>query len=471
MDVVYEDAIFSVSNKPDKDPVTTLRTLCKGSLTYQNRHQMTEDDFIRDLGGYLNRLAENRIDLVEKWININTIRFQKCSEVQELYASFRSQAQTIRSQTIVCGMMCEQCGRRCFHTQRHLGGHHCDTDHLCQNFCSYSDDHSEFTPQCILPALHAGSHVCDQMKHLCREPCQLEGRGNCSGNCMKPINHLDGEHVCDARKHTCGQICALASLHLDELGTGACRGKCDIDHNQPHEQHQCERSGCPLQCALCGRMCGSLDHLHGLQHGSVHLCGDEHRCDQKCEMPGVCEVKSQPLSVEETYNGQLETFQYTMFTQQARRLHCAIPIPAGKLTHDGLHEHSRELHYCEARCPQCDYYCILPLGHPEQEHETSHGNMKNTKWLMEGDHAVISGRRYATGDNGVTMLCSVVCSELGRHSHRAPCKALMGHCSSSGDVEHILNEPPTGRATSGFDWISHKLFWERSGLQRSRVNR
>jgi hypothetical protein len=95
-------------------------------------------------------------------------------------------------------------------------------------------------------------------------------------------------------------------------------------------------------------------------------------------MPGICDVKPQPRSVEETYVGQLESFQYTLvglgsleapiliinmqYTQQAHRLPCAIPIPAGSLKHSGLHRHNGDFHYCEAQCPQCDYYCTLPLG-------------------------------------------------------------------------------------------------------------
>lgn len=96
--------------------------------------------------------------------------------------------------------------------------------------------------------------------------------------------------------------------------------------------------------------------------------------------------------------------------------------------------------------------------------------MKNTKWLMEADQAIISGRRYATGDHGVTMLCSVVCSELGRHPHRASCKAPLGRCSGGDDVEHISEELPTEGSPFGFDWISHRLFWERSGVQDTLKN-
>jgi hypothetical protein len=137
----------------------SLRTLCKGWPSYQFRSQMTEEDFIGELGSYLRLLAETRIDLVEIWINRNTTRFKECPDVQELYAESKQHSQMLRSKAIICGMGCESCGRRCINSQRHPGPHDCDTDHKCPAPCEFGDGHDANLPPCRLPALHSGRHV------------------------------------------------------------------------------------------------------------------------------------------------------------------------------------------------------------------------------------------------------------------------------------------------------------------------
>ena len=40
----------------------------------------------------------------------------------------------------------------------------------------------------------------------------------------------------------------------------------------------------------------------------------EHACTQQCAAPGICEINTAPLSVESTFQGAHETFQYTKVT-------------------------------------------------------------------------------------------------------------------------------------------------------------
>lgn len=461
-----EDPVFTLSQEL-ADSSICFRALCRQWSKYKMRFEMNEDEFIAQLGVYLQLQAENRVELGEKWINQNTTRFQACSEVQELYSTFKKQAQTIRSQAILCGAPCEKCSRRCVNTQRHSGQHDCTTDHKCSCSCSFQDEHDGSMPSCMLPALHSGKHICHQMNHQCREKCHLFGLGNCLETCTKPIDHPDGEHMCAAGRHTCSEMCNIASSNLLlKSGDVACRGKCDIEYNEPHVSHTCARSGCALDCRLCGWACANKDHLHGLQENAIHLCSAEHECQEECSMPGICKVESVPRSVEEPYVGALESFRYTWYTQEAHKLPCAIPLPPGSSYHDGPHRHKDDFHFCNARCPQCDYYCTLPLGHPaEQGHKTSHGNMGKTKWRIEGENITVLGQKYADGDPGVTMMCSVVCSELGRHVHLAPCQGPGNQCSGGDELEHIPESDIRGQTHSGFDWVSHKLFWERLGFQ------
>jgi hypothetical protein len=82
---------------------------------------------------------------------------------------------------------------------------------------------------------------------------------------------------------------------------------------------------------------------------------------------------------------------------------------------------------------------------------------------MEGDQTVVNGRRYANEDPGVSMYCSISCSELGRHAHLAECNVSGTRCSGGDDSEHIPQGISDGD-NGNFDWVSHRLFWERSGI-------
>lgn len=159
-----------------------------------------------------------------------------------------------------------------------------------------------------------------------------------------------------------------------------------------------------------------------------------------------------------------------------------IRIPAGQLTHEEPHDHGGDFHFCEKICPRCEYYCHLPrgtiftrgemilmsLGHPQLEHQTSHGSMKKTTWWVENDGvAEISGRRYATGDSGSAMLCSLVCNHQGRHSHLVLCQRANGGCQNSPEIEHAavfgLTKGASGKTQRiGLDWVTHRLYWECS---------
>jgi hypothetical protein len=159
------------------------------------------------------------------------------------------------------------------------------------------------------------------------------------------------------------------------------------------------------------------------------------------------------------------------YTQVANRLPCVLRIPKNKLRHDGSHVHSKArevFHFCETRCPYCQYVCQLPLGHA-QEHSTSHGSMEQTTWAIDGDDDAvreIQGRKFSSGDSGAPMLCSMVCKELGRHAHIAFCRSATAASCRDREVQHIKDrmQPEPGRAK---DWITHSLHWARSGTYRS----
>ena len=133
--------------------------------------------------------------------------------------------------------------------------------------------------------------------------------------------------------------------HLRVPGYVACQCKLNsfqADHSdilllryEEHTIHACEHRLCPITCQLCKRLCNG-DHLHGLSLGENHLCGyahfflpftmiftwtsrQEHSCSALCSAAGICQIVPTPQSVEATFTGRHETFQYTKVS--------AKPIP------------------------------------------------------------------------------------------------------------------------------------------------
>jgi hypothetical protein len=107
------------------------------------------------------------------------------------------------------------------------------------------------------------------------------------------------------------------------------------------------------------------------------------------------------------------------------------------------------------------------LGHAQKEHDTSHGSMEQTEWIVDGDDTTaldLEGRKYATGDSGAPMLCSLLCKTMGRHVHIAPCRAEEDEECQEDGVEHIVHL----NAREPHDWITHRLFWARSGKSAGR---
>ncbi|KAF9230358.1 hypothetical protein BU15DRAFT_57330 [Melanogaster broomeanus] len=197
----------------------------------------------------------------------------------------------------------------------------------------------------------------------------------------------------------------------------------------------------------------------------------EHPCSQRCSAPGVCEIDTTPQSIQATFNGMHECFQYTKYSQVANRLKCVKTIPPGQLKHDGSHAHSLDdtvIHYCEERCASCEYFCTLPLGHSEQEHQTRHGSMSNVRWSIDGpdeEGLEVEGRRFSTNDEGAPMMCNLVCQALGRHVHIDYCRAEnAATCRGNPEIQHSARkiQPDPDRPK---DFLTHNLFWKRSGSE------
>ncbi|KIO11026.1 hypothetical protein M404DRAFT_127237 [Pisolithus tinctorius Marx 270] len=242
-------------------------------------------------------------------------------------------------------------------------------------------------------------------------------------------------------------------------------------HDGPHS---CQTNHlCIHQCDFCLETNGELREC-GMAAGHAGKHMQEHLCTAMCSAQGICEIETAPHSIEATFTGKHETFQYTKVGNLtlAKRLKCVKLVPPGATKHRGSHNHSLDkkiIHFCEARCENCGYFCTLPLGHPQQEHETRHGSMSRTRWTVDGpdDAAVleIEGRRFSTNDEGAPMMCNLVCQAMGRHAHIDYCRSdEEAACIGNDEIQHIMKRlrPNPDRPK---DYVTHNLIWKRSGFK------
>ncbi|KAG1848072.1 hypothetical protein DFJ58DRAFT_746884 [Suillus subalutaceus] len=435
-------------------------------------------------------LVNLRVAHVREWISSNVARFQSGqASIDELMRAFESATVDLKSNLQLCKLKCENCELLCIQSRLHDGQHDCQTTHDCTHSCDFCASSGE-TKACSMSAGHPGYHMqvfrdhirtpthigfalsrCIVNAHLCGQVCKLFGRRGCLDECTKVIGHAEDDHLCAATVHACGQPCDLSKLRFGDGSTPPCRGTCGIPSDVNHDQHLCDARLCSFPCQLCKRLCANTDHLHGLEDDAIHLCGEEHSCSMHCAAEGICEIETAPQSIEATFTGRHETFQYTKYSQVAKRLRCAKSIPPGLVAHAGPHNHSldqRVVHFCRTKCNHCGYYCTSPLGHPQQEHETRHGSMSSSRWAVDGpdDSGLeVEGRRFSSNDEGAPMMCNLVCQALGRHAHIDYCRAEdAASCIGNNEAQHIFKRllPHPDRPK---DFLTHNLFWRRSGFK------
>ncbi|KAF5381812.1 hypothetical protein D9757_008326 [Collybiopsis confluens] len=468
------EAIFYLTGAPFS-PEKALQNLFASWDGFSGRNLAGSDrTWTEELSQYLVDLLDQRIERVRHWIDSNLARFKaEHANIDALRRMMDSAVIDLRSHVELCKMKCESCNLLCVRGRRHNGkdAHDCATNHKCAHLCEFDDGHDEEDADvpCGFAAGHTGKHICTVDTHLCGEKCDLHGKKGCLEDCVKVVGHPDEGHFCASRTHACGEPCALTHVKLTDGSTYSCPRTCTQPSDLPHSEHVCDNRECPLQCQLCSRLC-SKDHLHGLDENAVHLCGETHPCKAVCMAQGICQIDTQPQSVLTTFTGQYGTFQYTKYSQVAKRLPCAISIPPDCVDHPGAHRHSTAkdpFHYCESKCEDCGYYCTLPRSHTQQLHETRHGSMSRTRWTIDDSNGAIElgGRKFGTGDDGAPMLCNLFCSDMGRHTHVDYCRAPPGQpCPPSEGIEHVVHrmQPEPDRPK---DWVTHSLHWRRMGFK------
>ena len=108
---------------------------------------------------------------------------------------------------------------------------------------------------------------------------------------------------------------------------------------------------------------------------------------------------------------------------------------------------------------------LLSRGHTQQEHETSHGSMTQTRWAIDGADETsleLGGRRFSSNDDGGPMMCNLVCSSIGRHVHIDYCRTEETTPCEGTEIQH-LNTRMTPNPDKSKDAVTHDLYWCRMG--------
>ena len=120
-----------------------------------DRYKASEADFISGYNEFLQGLVKERLDLVGGWLQANTARFGKHSEVQSLMRAFKEHGEELKGSMLLCGSRCGSCGLFCLEMRRHEGEHDCKTTHRCPHPCERLAQHEDINmdspPLCRLP--------------------------------------------------------------------------------------------------------------------------------------------------------------------------------------------------------------------------------------------------------------------------------------------------------------------------------
>jgi len=274
-------------------------------------------------------------------------------------------------------------------------------EHLCNEKCPYCEE------RCYLSYQHGGN--CRfAIKHYCNEPC-IARDGKCSGVCAKPKGHSN-EHLCKLPKnlHSCLEKCQL------------CDKKCGHAYGHINKNH--------IICNKCGNNdCALIQSI--FFSGNTHLCGEEHDCKGKCEIPGFCLISSVTKKMD-VYNINSKQISYEVYDIQIRQneLPCKIKIPPNRTSHNGIHkcykDNEEEVkHKCGFECQQCGHFCGLDHNHQELLHICTHGNIKNSRvYVSDSTEAHIKKKNivysFKNDENVEVFVCDEYCREQDQgHTH------------------------------------------------------
>ncbi|GLJ34364.1 hypothetical protein SUGI_0690960 [Cryptomeria japonica] len=404
---------------------------------------------------FLEALVDRRCHRVQQWIKSNTTDFCDSDEVQRLQLEANVVLGETKQGLSVCGYKCYLCFWSCVIEKGHDDHHDCMGSHLCTETCSHCARDGDILISCKDLAGHEGAHDCKERNHTCSERCYLYGMSSsCNKECSLRVGH-HGQHKCNSPQHICGIKCSLPS----------CKNPCTLVIESNHIRHQCNERYCQRTCTMneCKMRCGAENHFHDLDPNAEHLCGNDHKCPEKCEL-GNCEIKTKVDKQTLVFQGQRGPFEYENVSQQdVLNKGCCIRIPPNKRNHEGQHVHTRQencVHFCLTRCQSCGYFCHHPINHSGL-HDTVHGNMRNVRFVSEEEDIDIIDRKYKRGEKGIAEMCNMFCKKQGRgHIHLVPCPGS-SKCTGNlydGSRHETVKYGPEEDVPK--DEMTHDTFWQ-----------
>ena len=376
---------------------------------------------------------------------------------------------------------CDGCQHYCTKELGHEGEHFCPVVHRCKGLC-YLKDGRGCQKRCIYIYPHNQKHECevDRSKHLCNKNCSLSAYRNCKrGYCNKIYGH-QGDcsclnlHYCNnncsfsgcQRKcclppghkekcvcnetpfyHICNKQCPLRIISggcgmtckLDFRHTGDCI--CFINEKDPHTcLEKCELSEYELDGnsnSLCGHVFNHKEknlfcykcqgNCKMFRRG--HLCGKTHSCKENCNQKGFCSINEKSvITIPKEFRDNSSVnipYDEVQVTPPSRNK-CTIKIPANEYEHPNRDNHHCGLdissHKCGQKCKQCCNYCFLDISHSGL-HECIHGNIKNSKFSIEGNGQAEIKKGYEyykirDEDAAKIFYCNDYCTDQGQgHTH------------------------------------------------------
>uniref|UniRef100_A0A7S4GLK9 VWFA domain-containing protein n=1 Tax=Oxyrrhis marina TaxID=2969 RepID=A0A7S4GLK9_OXYMA len=411
----------------------------------------------------LDALVQRRCKKTRAWLQSCVSGLEGKQKIQDLVREVGNKLVMLQDRCKLCVAQCSQCALGCMLPGGHSSGaapdHNCGTDHVCKHKCLFCDD------TCSAFAGHTGKHSCGNKEHVCGEPCVHSGSRNCRSVCTKEPGHSGDEHHCGTEVHYCANKCSLP----------ACKQLCNELAGTPHDVCACKENHCTLKCSFknCTHPCANDDHFHSMYPDDEGcLCKNAHRCEEKCERHGWCDLVAEQVMGKKTFKGKYNEFEYSISTvEKGVRLPCCVQIPAGQrwLDHEHVHTTTPDaLHLCEERCPMCHYVCRKPSGH-SGDHRTGHGNMRDMRFVCVDDEQTVGHHRYAAGETAEAELCHLYCSGRGRgHLHVIPCANVHkeGSCAAA-CTEHrrhaVYKYEPNPEAER--DEMTCEAYWKHIGWE------
>nr|CCA14391.1 conserved hypothetical protein [Albugo laibachii Nc14] len=389
-----------------------------------------------------------------------------------------------------CQHQCSSCKLGCMKPTSHSGGHDCDTLHRCNGQCSYCFL-ADAVPMCSKEAGHEGVCECKEGDHSCGLVCVNSGARNCDKSCSLKRGH-EGGHLCSVKVHVCPGMCSAKN----------CNNSCTVNFDMDHSAHKCALENCLQVCFMegCERLCSVKEHFHGhiealVAHSldqttngkgvvhdaeaeapAIHMCDGTHECMETCEEAGICKRNLKLKKTTRTFQGSRGSFRYTYKEMNASRKKCSVVLQPKEFHHEGKHTCAKEtedddgdvVHYCDARCRCCDYFCDEKYGH-EGMHTTAHGNMIHTRFYSDTKNVNVQDRQYESGESGTAEMCNMYCSKMGRgHVHYLPCTSeRRSECTYTGseDERQHCTRKLIPQPEKPLDEVLHGKFWETLGWE------